>query len=174
MAIDSKCVKCSLVRQELQANKRRVCDTCKRAGQKAFERKWYLANREAVCKKAREFYALNKEMLKEKSRKYKLENKDKVDAANQKYRNENRDKINASKREYYANNINARIAKRIANRIHAAVLKQYIKSSMSEYLGCDSQYFREYLESLWLPNICLLYTSPSPRDRTRSRMPSSA
>jgi len=25
-----------------------------------------------------------------------------------------------------------------------------------------------------LPNICLLYTSPSPRDRTRSRMPSSA
>ena len=25
-----------------------------------------------------------------------------------------------------------------------------------------------------LPVICLLYTSPSPRDRTRSRMPSSA
>ena len=25
-----------------------------------------------------------------------------------------------------------------------------------------------------LPCICLLYTSPSPRDRTRSRMPSSA
>ena len=24
------------------------------------------------------------------------------------------------------------------------------------------------------PKICLLYTSPSPRDRTRSRMPSSA
>ena len=26
----------------------------------------------------------------------------------------------------------------------------------------------------WTPRICLLYTSPSPRDRTRSRMPSSA
>ena len=25
-----------------------------------------------------------------------------------------------------------------------------------------------------VPGICLLYTSPSPRDRTRSRMPSSA
>ena len=25
-----------------------------------------------------------------------------------------------------------------------------------------------------IKNICLLYTSPSPRDRTRSRMPSSA
>ena len=28
--------------------------------------------------------------------------------------------------------------------------------------------------SLTLEEICLLYTSPSPRDRTRSRMPSSA
>ena len=27
---------------------------------------------------------------------------------------------------------------------------------------------------MWCVNICLLYTSPSPRDRTRSRMPSSA
>ena len=26
----------------------------------------------------------------------------------------------------------------------------------------------------WLPYICLLYTSPSPRDRSVSRMPSSA
>ena len=26
----------------------------------------------------------------------------------------------------------------------------------------------------WRPYLCLLYTSPSPRDRTRSRMPSSA
>ena len=32
---------------------------------------------------------------------------------------------------------------------------------------------REYIMSSSLPS-CLLYTSPSPRDRTRSRMPSSA
>ena len=31
-----------------------------------------------------------------------------------------------------------------------------------------------YYESRVLSLICLLYTSPSPRDRTRSRMPSSA
>ena len=29
-------------------------------------------------------------------------------------------------------------------------------------------------EALYLSNICLLYTSPSPRDRSLSRMPSSA
>ena len=35
-------------------------------------------------------------------------------------------------------------------------------------------YTDAFLEDLQLLNICLLYTSPSPRDRTRSRMPSSA
>ena len=38
--------------------------------------------------------------------------------------------------------------------------------------------FNEVLKAInsgnFLSNICLLYTSPSPRDRTRSRMPSSA
>ena len=36
------------------------------------------------------------------------------------------------------------------------------------FLGRQGLAFRGHLES------CLLYTSPSPRDRTRSRMPSSA
>ena len=53
-------------------------------------------------------------------------------------------------------------------------------SSIYEYLGAEES----ELPLLWLaapitglivqPIICLLYTSPSPRDRTRSRMPSSA
>ena len=33
---------------------------------------------------------------------------------------------------------------------------------------------KRYIEPPNTPNTCLLYTSPSPRDRTRSRMPSSA
>ena len=32
----------------------------------------------------------------------------------------------------------------------------------------------EIMPDLILLDVCLLYTSPSPRDRTRSRMPSSA
>ena len=32
----------------------------------------------------------------------------------------------------------------------------------------------EHIQRLENSNSCLLYTSPSPRDRTRSRMPSSA
>ena len=34
--------------------------------------------------------------------------------------------------------------------------------------------FSEAMESNGVSTVCLLYTSPSPRDRTRSRMPSSA
>ena len=38
----------------------------------------------------------------------------------------------------------------------------------------DLQWDLEFLVDAELPFSCLLYTSPSPRDRTRSRMPSSA
>ena len=48
--------------------------------------------------------------------------------------------------------------------------------------NCNMYYFGEPLNLLFDPGLarhldlrfCLLYTSPSPRDRTRSRMPSSA
>ena len=39
--------------------------------------------------------------------------------------------------------------------------------------GGSSPSYRRYFDPKKF-NICLLYTSPSPRDRTRSRMPSSA
>ena len=43
----------------------------------------------------------------------------------------------------------------------------------SEFKASES--YRGLVESLQRQiNYCLLYTSPSPRDRTRSRMPSSA
>ena len=39
---------------------------------------------------------------------------------------------------------------------------------------CDSAMLTTLKNTAVVCNICLLYTSPSPRDRTRSRMPSSA
>ena len=51
----------------------------------------------------------------------------------------------------------------------------------SNYLWNESAYLYDHSIKLWENlskelnyNICLLYTSPSPRDRQKSRMPSSA
>ena len=44
----------------------------------------------------------------------------------------------------------------------------YSMDHTREALGQVSQHISDHIE------YCLLYTSPSPRDRTRSRMPSSA
>ena len=38
----------------------------------------------------------------------------------------------------------------------------------------DNEIIAREIATFPIPVICLLYTSPSPRDRTRSRMPSSA
>src|SRR5678810_1457441 len=53
---------------------------------------------------------------------------------------------------------------------------QQIPPSLAEAAALEGasrwQYFRRVLFPLLMP--CLLYTSPSPRDRQKSRMPSSA
>ena len=46
-----------------------------------------------------------------------------------------------------------------------------IKEEGSNY-DDNPEEFKERLKNIWEP--CLLYTSPSPRDMRRSRMPSSA
>ena len=57
-----------------------------------------------------------------------------------------------------------------------------IKQSLKDYIQSSSDFTDYDFEGSNLStildvlayNTCLLYTSPSPRDRTRSRMPSSA
>ena len=56
--------------------------------------------------------------------------------------------------------------------------KPVLDLSLSKYAKFDtsSEFFQSYFMAVCdeLSDYCLLYTSPSPRDRTRSRMPSSA
>ena len=54
---------------------------------------------------------------------------------------------------------------------HSAGLRTFILVSLA---GTATMLIDQYLMELLPVTICLLYTSPSPRDRTRSRMPSSA
>ena len=43
-----------------------------------------------------------------------------------------------------------------------------------KYIESLSAYARQFLDMMDKPKVCLLYTSPSPRDEALSRMPSSA
>ena len=48
-------------------------------------------------------------------------------------------------------------------------------SGVADSIGAtEKQLTFGILWGIGIPKFCLLYTSPSPRDRTRSRMPSSA
>ena len=49
-----------------------------------------------------------------------------------------------------------------------------LETTLPKISGRIEAFQKEHSNMLALADICLLYTSPSPRDRTRSRMPSSA
>ena len=69
-----------------------------------------------------------------------------------------------------------RYAKTVKLNAEAFVIGTFSTSGPKKCSGLDiTQYDEKSLTKLFMQdNICLLYTSPSPRDRTRSRMPSSA
>ena len=52
--------------------------------------------------------------------------------------------------------------------------KTYVELGVREGHTTEPLYEAARLNEGHLWSVCLLYTSPSPRDRTRSRMPSSA
>ena len=68
-----------------------------------------------------------------------------------------------------SNDIKSKISKSSAERFAKQLeLKEQTKFvSLTDQIGKEKTTFDDYGD-------CLLYTSPSPRDRTRSRMPSSA
>ena len=56
--------------------------------------------------------------------------------------------------------------------LHFALFLKHYKSQMTK--DRSQKLFDFFIRQIELSISCLLYTSPSPRDRTRSRMPSSA
>ena len=65
-------------------------------------------------------------------------------------------------------------------KLRMRMLTEEFSETMNAYLSGDAEEFVDGLIDLCViaipntPNTCLLYTSPSPRDRQKSRMPSSA
>ena len=69
-------------------------------------------------------------------------------------------------------------AHRLLTRCDALVYDSLVPKEVLDLVPahCERQFVgkRRGHHSVPQPSTCLLYTSPSPRDRTRSRMPSSA
>ena len=83
------------------------------------------------------------------------------------------------KGEHYVNNKEFSLAVvGYVNSTHEARAEEKLEPQIDDYIGTCFLKISEGLSRK--PNFscytyrCLLYTSPSPRDRTRSRMPSSA
>ena len=58
--------------------------------------------------------------------------------------------------------------------IHTTSASLQLNSSIANTYSDGSQGDGQILGENYFPYVCLLYTSPSPRDRQKSRMPSSA
>ena len=75
-------------------------------------------------------------------------------------------------------NIKGSVSEEIVKKIKAANGRYWAGDNISKYLEeGDKQKLIEELTTKFeavLDSLCLLYTSPSPRDRQKSRMPSSA
>ena len=52
-------------------------------------------------------------------------------------------------------------------------VEEAIEAGIEEFIFVEDKFFYASFDGLF-DSICLLYTSPSPRDRQKSRMPSSA
>ena len=65
-------------------------------------------------------------------------------------------------------------ADRFARTWEQAVLRLVRQASPHEFCVAPPRVLQSFTWAGAVANDCLLYTSPSPRDRTRSRMPSSA
>ena len=78
------------------------------------------------------------------------------------------------KTEYTDKLVNAKDRVTKAMKQSIMELKQFIKKRDDFYSKDVNEMDFKKLEGLGKEMDCLLYTSPSPRDRTRSRMPSSA
>ena len=64
----------------------------------------------------------------------------------------------------------------IAKKIEVEGIEAWFKLNAEEVLGSDAKNYEKTTDTLdvWFDSGCLLYTSPSPRDLSTSRMPSSA
>lgn len=157
---------CFLEKEDNEFNKRR-CNQCILC-EKKWKKEWYEKNKQKIAKKSKKYRKQNLQAIKERNKQYYIKNKTHIDVKNKLHREKNREHLNKKSKEYYyrnkknihqkqkeylRNNIQAKTRHNLRTRINS-VLKGKIKSgSTMNLLGCDIQFFLQYIESKFLPGM---------------------
>ena len=83
----------------------------------------------------------------------------------------------AAAKHFHSNNFNITVldkGKYPGGRVSTRKNKQFIFNHGAQFFTAKSKEFKKICQLGVKDNVCLLYTSPSPRDKRQSRMPSSA
>ena len=104
-----------------------------------------------TCNKERvKIYASNN---REKRHQYNKENKEQIKEYNKDYYGKNKDNFQNNYKYYLKNNPQFRIAHNTRVRINKAIKHNYKNSSSKELLGCEIDFYKEYLEKQFKPDM---------------------
>jgi hypothetical protein len=117
---------------------------------------------------SREYYKSNKQICSTRYKKYCIKNEETLKKSRKKRYDNNKEKMRQKRREYYQNNrkkeiestlkrrqnnIQVRIKENISRRLRSKMLNVIKERKTIDYLGCDIDFFKVYIESKMKPGM---------------------
>lgn len=131
------------------------CKECK----KSYDIERYKSNREILLDKSKQYQEKKKTQVLEYQKQWYTQNKNKVANHHIEYRKNNKEKIQLSINRWVSNKKKNDIFyasfSNMRNRIYQALRKGKGKKSQKtlEYLGCELDFYKQYIEQLFLPEM---------------------
>ena len=156
-----ECVKCKITKdlscfpkdKRLTSGYRKKCKECYNEHQKQLRR----AKPEQYSNMRKRNYQKNIDKMRLEKRKYYADNKEAKSLYDIEYREKNKEKIAAYKKEWdkkqMQDSIVYKIKKNLRRRVHHALNGKTKSASTMKLIGCTPEYFKEYIESLFLENM---------------------
>lgn len=158
---NKKCIKCGITKElscfskddKLTSGYRPKCKTCLNEEQRIRR----LNNIDKYKANRKKYYQANIEKMRAEKIKYYKNNKEAKALYDKKYRENNKEKIAIYKKEWdkkrTQNDINHKIKKNLRRRVHHALKGKTKSNNTMKLIGCTPEYFKEYIESLFLDGM---------------------
>lgn len=112
-------------------------------------KQWYLGNKDQVAAASKKNYHIRKDEGRLKKYELSMEQKKKKLEYSKEWISNNKERALKRERDRYANDINAKLSRRIRSRLRDAVKGNFKTGSAVSNLGCTVNEFKLYIESLW-------------------------